>query len=242
MLVLTTCRIFLGLVFADSSTYIGPLSDDQCNSIENPELREQCRLPTKDPIPSLALMSCLSFVLTATAASIRIFGAERSNYWRESGSGLSTNAYFLAKDCAYLPNLLFFPLLIVALFYALIVPRATFLELYLVFLALQFVGSGIGYVVSAMVQPHAAQLTGVTIVIVMTMFGMICCDRTNNLGGAKPTLRQFDDMPYPLPWIPTLSFMRWALEGYYLSEVNRYDNIYNVNPGIGKKFCYDPNT
>ena len=40
-------------------------------------------------------------------------------------------------------------------------------------------------------------------------------------------------MPYPIPWIPNISFIRWALEGYYLSEVNRYEDIYNVKPGIG---------
>ena len=73
---------------------------------------------------------------------------------------------------AHLPNLFIFPLIFLSLFYSLVVPKATFTDLYMVFLALQFAGSSVGYVVSILVKPQVAQLTGVTVILIMSMFGI----------------------------------------------------------------------
>ena len=66
-----------------------------------------------------------------------------------------------------------------------------------------------------------AQLAGALVVLVACMFS-----------GAQPTLQQFSEMPFPLPIIPALSFLRWSVEGLYLAEVFEYRHIYNIDSGM----------
>ena len=50
--------------------------------------------------------------------------------------------------------------------------------------------------------------------------------------GARPTLNEIEVMPFPMPIIPYLSFLRWSIEGLYLTEVWEYRLIYNIDSGL----------
>jgi hypothetical protein len=63
-----------------------------------------------------------------------------------------------------LPQMLAGPLIFGLSFWALTTPRAAFGVYYLTFLALYWVASAYGYLVSALVPPNLAQLTGVVAV------------------------------------------------------------------------------
>ncbi len=128
-------------------------------------------------------------------------------------------------------------------FYSLTVPRAHFITMLAVLLLVQFTSTGIGYLVSIVVQPHVAQLTGVVVVLICVMFS-----------GARPTLPQMKTMPFPMPYVPysthlskrhssrnlnnfkfwyvVVSYMRWAEEAIYISEISRYTAVYDVQSGL----------
>jgi len=50
--------------------------------------------------------------------------------------------------------------------------------------------------------------------------------------GARPTLPELNAMPFPMFVLPYISFLRWACEGLYITEVRTYINIYNITPGL----------
>jgi len=212
--------VFLGIVF-NNSYYIGPPQASVCGSMPIPVLVQRCLLPINDPIGTIASLCCLSLSLTAVASSLRVFGAERVVFWRESSAGVNTLAYFLGKDIAQLPSMLLSPLLFLTLFYSIVAPRSPFLSLYIVLLLIQFTAVSLGYLVSIVVHPGVAQLSGVVAVLVCMMFS-----------GARPTLGELKAMPFPLPYMPYGSYLRWAQEAFYITEVKRYASVYDVDTGL----------
>lgn len=140
---------------------------------------------------------------------MRIFGAERVVFWRESASGINTLAYFLGKDLSYIPNMLVAPLLFEALFYSITAPRSTFIDLYFILLCVEIVSVSLGFLVSIVVKPSVSQLTGVVIVMIMVMFS-----------GMRPTLKEFENMSFPMPYVPWLSFPRWSQEALYINGLS----------------------
>jgi hypothetical protein len=119
---------FLGLVFFNYK-YIGPPPAAVCDSIAIEALRKRCLMPIDDPISTIASLTSMSMSLIAVAGSLRVFGLEKVNFWRENSSGAYSLSYFLGKDIAHLPNMLLYPLLFISLFASLAMPRAAFAEL-----------------------------------------------------------------------------------------------------------------
>jgi len=107
------------------------------------------------------------------------------------------------------------------LYYSLVAPRSPFLQLYSIFIVVQFSSVGIGYLVSVLVKPQVSQLTGVVTILVFMMFS-----------GPKPPLPQLKTMPIPVPYVPYISFLRWGQEAVYITEVNQYRNVYNISTGL----------
>lgn len=96
--------------------------------------------------------------LLCKIAAIRSFSMDKLNYMRESGSGMSTLAYFLSKDTVDLFNVLIKPIVYLSMFYSFSNPRSTFLENYIILLCLVYCVTGIGYVFAIVFQPAQAQL------------------------------------------------------------------------------------
>ncbi|MCV5003230.1 hypothetical protein OFM39_26570, partial [Escherichia coli] len=67
------------------------------------------------------------------------------HYWRESASGMSSLAYFLAKDTIDHFNTLVKPVVYLSTFYFLTNPRSTFAENYVILVCLVYCVTGIAY-------------------------------------------------------------------------------------------------
>jgi len=212
--------IFLGVIF-NNNAYVGPPDQATCDVLPLEVLRKECMMPMSDPVTGIAMLSILALSLTAVASSLRVFGSERVNFWREASSGINTLSYFLGKDVSQIPNMLIAPLIFETLYYSLVAPRSPFLQLYSIFIVVQFSSVGIGYLVSVLVKPQVSQLTGVVTILVFMMFS-----------GPKPPLPQLKTMPIPVPYVPYISFLRWGQEAVYITEVNQYRNVYNISTGL----------
>lgn len=172
---------FLGIIFYDQP-WQGPALDpfgidNGCPSIIesiNPSLCLLLSLPSYDPIPGQASLTCLALSLCAVASSLRIFGSEITQFRRESSSGTSAEAYYLGKSLAHIPIIGLAPFLFLLMFYSLGTVAAPFYLHYWLLFLVYFGASGIAYAVSVIAPASAAQLVGVLVILVnMTFSGFI---------------------------------------------------------------------
>ena len=176
--------------------YIHPV----CVAIANAS--QKCLVGSTDMILNRGSMACIGVSLVACASMIRVFGAERLVFWRESAAlpqPKHTLAYFIGKDVSMLPQTLLAPLFFDLIFHALTSPRASFGAWYLVFLGLYYCAMGYSYLVSIVAPPSLCQLVGVVAIFSNAMFA-----------GGMPTLKQLENKWPPLCYMPSISFMRYV--------------------------------
>lgn len=103
-------------------------------------------------------VSVLISALLGKIAALRTFSLDKLEYWRESSSGMSSLAYFLAKDTVDHFNTAIKPLVYLSMFYSFTNPRSSFTDHYVVLLCLLYCVTGIAYALAILFQPGAAQL------------------------------------------------------------------------------------
>ncbi len=171
-----------------------------------------CTVPQSDPIFPEATLSGLAVALAAVASSLRIFGAEKANFARESSVGSSTEAYYLGKSLAHMPIVLLAPLAFTVPFYTLARLHAPFIEIYLIFALIYATASGLAYFISILLKESISQLVGVLSVLVMMFFS-----------GGQPRLPELDGTPLIYPTY--VSFVRWSQELFYTTEIGAVANM-----------------
>ena len=96
--------------------------------------------------------------LLCMIASLRTFTNDKLEYWRESSSGINKVAYFLAKDTVDHFNTVIKPVVFLSMFYFFNNSRSTFVENYVVTLALVYCVTGIAYIFAITMDSGPAQL------------------------------------------------------------------------------------
>lgn len=178
---------------------------------------QTCLFSSQDTILNRGIMTIIAVGLAAVSTFIPVFGSEKVVYWREASAlpqPLHTVSYFVGKDLAQLPQSMLGPFIFTLTYDILAAPRASFWKYYLVFFVVYQCAAAFGYLISVLVPGSAAQLAGVT-----TIFGFA------TFAGAQPTLKEMLSRFVPLCYMPSISFMRYALEAIYSIEVETYRNI-----------------
>lgn len=85
---------------------------------------------------------------------------DKLQYWRESASGISSLAHFLAKDTIDLFSTIVKPLIYLSMFYFFSNPRSTFGSNYAVLVCLVYCVTGMAYALAIYFEPAPAQLVG----------------------------------------------------------------------------------
>ncbi|KAL0480158.1 ABCG24 [Acrasis kona] len=215
----------LGMIFYNQY-YIGPPPKEVINMCPD-DMKQLCRLPIDDPLINQASLVPLSMGLCAIMSSLSAFGDESLVFHREYLSGVSPFAYFLAKNLAQIPRIAITPLIFLSIYFTMYSPRGNVFEYYLILLLCHFTAYGFGYFISIAIRPSLAQIAAVVMILVFQL-----------IAGARPTLPQMYKMPFPLPFIPYLSYIRYGQEALYLLEVKWYKDIYDIKPGLDL-FDYD---
>ncbi|CAL1374237.1 unnamed protein product [Linum trigynum] len=146
--------------------------------------------------------------LLCKIAALRSFSLDRLQYWRESASGMSSLAYFLAKDTVDHFSTVIKPVVYLSMFYFFTNPRSTFADNYIVLLCLVYCVTGIAYALAIFFEAGPAQLWSVLLPVVLTL--VATQQRPNN------TLRFISNFCYP----------RWALEAFVIANAERYDGVW----------------
>ncbi|KAK9755609.1 hypothetical protein RND81_01G037600 [Saponaria officinalis] len=148
--------------------------------------------------------------LLCKIAALRSFTLDRLQYWRESASGMSSLAYFLAKDTIDHFNTLIKPLVYLSMFYFFNNPRSSFEANYAVLVCLVYCVTGIAYALAIFLETGPAQLWCVLLPVVLSLIAS-----------------QEKDSKFMYE-IGKFTYTKWALEAFVISNAKRYFGVWLI--------------
>ncbi|KAL8152845.1 hypothetical protein V2J09_010605 [Rumex salicifolius] len=151
-----------------------------------------------------------SLALLCKIAALRSFSLDKLEYWRESAAGMSSLAYFLAKDTTDMLNTFIKPLVYLSMFYFFNNPRSSFGDNYIILVCLVYCVTGIGYALAIYLEPGPAQLWSVLLPVVLTLIA--------NQEKGSGMAYQIGKVTYP----------KWALEAFVISNAEMYYGVWLV--------------
>ncbi|XVE99285.1 hypothetical protein REPUB_Repub03eG0185300 [Reevesia pubescens] len=146
--------------------------------------------------------------LLCKIAAVRSFSLNKLQYWRESASGMSSLAYFLAKDT--IDHFNTDQACVVSLYVLFLHKSKIFVRRKLVLLCLVYCMSGIAYAFAIFFQPGPAQLWSVLLPVVLTLVAT----RTQD----GEVLKKILNLCYP----------KWALEAFVIANAERYYGVWLI--------------
>lgn len=160
--------------------------------------------------------------LLCKIAALRTFSLEKLQYWRERASGMSSLAYFLAKDTIDHFNTVIKPVVYLSMFYFFTNPRSSFADNYAVLLCLVYCVTGIAYALAIFFEPASAQLWSVLLPVVLTLIA------------TRKTDSEF------MKNIANLCYPKWALQAFVVANAERYYGVWLITRcGLLMKSGYD---
>jgi hypothetical protein len=124
------------------------------------------------------IYTIIAVSLLCKIAALRSFSLERLQYLRERESGMSSLAYFLARDTIDHFSTIVKPIVYLSMFYYFNNPRSTITDNYIILLALVYCVTGIGYTFAICFNPGSAQLVCIIKIVQLLQFLLI-----NNIFG-----------------------------------------------------------
>ena len=207
----------VALVVSSVSTdlqYVGPLPDVVCKTVTR-DLNDACTSPLIDSYQGTANFLCFGTIFAAISVSTGTFGNEQVNYWRECTAGLKTVPYFLAKWLIELPNIVMASMFFWFAFLIRFPNTNTAGHLYELFFAMYWWAWALGFLLSSVASPKNVFLLGVLAALILAV----------GFSGANPTINEVHDLSPGIRWLWSLSGTRWALEGFYVSQVQYYEDV-----------------
>ena len=164
---------------------------------------------------SQSVFSSLCMGVCAAVASLRLFGADRLIYWRESLVGVNETSYFFSLILVELHRAFAYPLVFVSAYLPLAKPQAAFHTIYFVFCATYFAMAGLGLLLSVICRPVPALMIATMLPLVIGGF----------LAGVNPPVNQMSSL---MAFVSNFSFTRWAVEPLGMAE-GKFVNIYGAD-------------
>ncbi|CAN0916438.1 ABC transporter G family member 28, partial [Linum grandiflorum] len=147
--------------------------------------------------------------LLCKISALRSFSLDKLHYWRERGSGMSSLAYFLAKDTIDHFNTIIKPIVYLSMFYFFNNPRSSIYDNYIVLISLVYCVTGLAYILAIAFEAGPAQLWSVLLPVVLTLIA------TRNDGGLAGRLSD-------------VCYTKWALEAFVISNAKRYNGVWLI--------------
>jgi ABC-type multidrug transport system ATPase subunit len=204
--------LFLNMAF------VGPLDpslQSQCPDF----MVGPCSAPRANNIPIISLASLIGFSIVSMLTCDKVFGHDKKEYKKEVRSGINKLAYFLGKLTSHIPSNLIISLLYITILFFFIAPRANFGFYFLIFLLINFVWTGFGYIVTISMSKEHSLFFGGLFILLSTV-----------LSGFSPTLTVLETglvgntTTYLTAPLVSLSPMRYSLELMYATELSFYES------------------
>ncbi|ORY42612.1 hypothetical protein BCR33DRAFT_851654 [Rhizoclosmatium globosum] len=168
-----------------------------------------------DVISLYCFLVGLAVALASAPAAVKVFGEEKTVYWREAASGHNRFAYFMAKTVATIPRIIVMSLHFTAVYMILARPVIDPYMQYLIVLLEYWGVYGMSCIISMTVRRENAPL----LAVVQCFFAAVFC-------GYGPSIWQAKS--WGIAWMMELSFNKWAAEAMYASSVVPYKEQFNV--------------
>ncbi|MCO5587725.1 hypothetical protein L7F22_041677 [Adiantum nelumboides] len=152
----------------------------------------------------------IALSLLCKISALRTFANDKLQYWRESASGINRVAYFLAKDTVDHFNTVIKPVVFLSMFYFFNNPRSSFVENYVVTLALVYCVTGIAYIFAIIANTGPAQLWSVFLPIIFTLVAT----KRDSSGFVKG--------------LQYMTYARWVLEAYVIANAKKYSGVWLI--------------
>jgi ABC-2 type transporter len=176
-------------------------------------LKGQCLRPI-DYLREAGLFLSLGTLFSGISAGLITFGRERVVFWRDTASGMNTLPYYVAKNLVDIPRIVLGATSFTLSFIVFYRFRQDFFSLYALILVMYFVAFGMGYWISIIVPPQKSNIVAVAFALLWALV----------LSGVFPSLDKIYavDSVYPvfLRWLWGISAPRWAIEYFWIREVN----------------------
>ncbi|XP_039140123.1 ABC transporter G family member 28-like isoform X2 [Dioscorea cayenensis subsp. rotundata] len=167
------------------------------------------------------IYTIIAVSLLCKISALRSFSLDKLHYWRERASGMSSLAYFLAKDTIDHFNTIIKPIVYLSMFYFFNNPRSSIADNYVILLALVYCVTGIGYTFAICFQPGSAQLWSALFPVVLTL-----------VATKKNSPKLLANICYP----------KWALEAFVIVNAKRYNGVWLITRcGLLKTLTYNIN-
>ncbi|XP_019188946.1 PREDICTED: ABC transporter G family member 28-like [Ipomoea nil] len=155
------------------------------------------------------LYTVIAVSLLSKIAALRSFSLDKLHYWRESASGMSSLAYFMAKDTIDQLNIIIKPAVYLSMFYFFNNPRSSILDNYIVLFCLIYSATGIAYVLAICFEPGQAQLWSVLLPVVLTL---VANQKSDSF----------------LAGIGDFCYTKWTLEAFLIANARRYSGVWLI--------------
>jgi len=153
------------------------------------------------------IYTIIAVSLLCKIAALRSFSLEWLQYKRERESGMSSLAYFLAKDTIDHFSTVVKPIVYLSMFYYFNNPRSTIADNYIVLLALVYSVTGMGYTFAICFNPGSAQLCSAILPVILSLLWT---------HSTTPLL------------LKNLCYTKWALEGFVIVNARRYPGVWLI--------------
>ncbi|KAJ2998066.1 hypothetical protein HDV02_004891 [Globomyces sp. JEL0801] len=180
----------------------------------------------RDPVVAYFYIGLLVCIACASSGC-NVFGTELGIFERETNAGHNRTAYFLAKTISVIPRILMSSLHFTGVWYALVNPRISFLNMYCMIFFNYYCVWGISAVVSVMARQRSHAILATTISVLPALY----C-------GSSPLLSEDSSVNRA---ILNLSFNRYAAEFFYSLELDNYKDVYQIDTVSAKYSGYTLN-
>ncbi|KAJ3109532.1 hypothetical protein HDU97_005189 [Phlyctochytrium planicorne] len=175
-------------------------------------------------IPQLGLLIGISCGLAGAPAGVKVFGEEKSVYWREAAAGHNKLSYFLGKVFASTYRFVLTAFHFAAIFSFLATPMSNFGILFANLFLQFYCVYGLAAVISMIVRRENAAL----LAVVTCLFASVFC-------GYGPTVKSARKWGIEFVW--HLSYNRWATEAFFSEELSVFKDVYDIE-GAAEHYGY----
>ena len=169
--------------------------------------------PTQWVIALYGMLIGTSVTISAAPAAVKVFGEERTSYWREAASGHSKLAYYLGKTWATTYRILIAALHFTAVYHCMARPMMAF-DHQLLMVGLNFYGV---YGLAAIISMLAPRENAAIVAVIAGLETAVFC-------GFAPTIKQADSWHMSL--LLMFSYNRWTAEAQYSDIISTYSQVY----------------
>ncbi|KAI8897471.1 hypothetical protein BC833DRAFT_593660 [Globomyces pollinis-pini] len=180
-----------------------------------------------DNIKQAGMFICLGAFFAGISVGTNTFGREKVVFWRDSASGMSAIPYYIAKVTMDIPRIVLGSSMY-SMACILVFPyRQNFWNIFLLVVMLYMNAFAIGYWISIVFNQSSAALvgTGMSLLFSVGLSGVVPdldevfgSPANSNIPGV--ILEVKDGYPKQLQYIWSLSAPRWAIEAFWLKEVD----------------------